>query len=305
MPELWDPTKPAAGGPRASVDLRQNWRSIERAVMRSLAADPLFLLWGASAPIYWTKSGTGATVTQCGPALADTKEFGLGGYSAKLAYGSALAKLSQVRVASLPTYWRGKEVAIAAYGLASSINTARLYIDDGVTVHYSDYISATADQWATLVATLDAAATKIEIGIELTSGSVYVEGMGLVTGPIPPQHFIPGGGGFYQGATFSSGAGLSLAQSPPIFIAPAACSVAAVRGRRIGGTGATINARRNGADNHLSSALSLTSAATWMDGGAVQNAAYVAGDTLDAMLVTATGTPTDVAVLVYFMLTGI
>jgi len=77
-----------------------------------------------------------------------------------------------------------------------------------------------------------------------------------------------------------------------------ACTVTNVRGYRVGGTGATINARLNGASNHLAAALSLTSADTWMDGGAVQNTAYVAGDKLEIMVVTVAGTPTQVAIQV-------
>ena len=59
-----------------------------------------------------------------------------------------------------------------------------------------------------------------------------------------------------------------------------------------------MNARRNGTDNHLASALSLTSADTWMDGGAVQNAAYAAGDTMEIMLVTVAGLPLEVPIQV-------
>lgn len=85
-----------------------------------------------------------------------------------------------------------------------------------------------------------------------------------------------------------------------VWRAPYACTVTNVRGIRVGGSGATINARKNGASNHLSSALSVTSTDTWMDGGAVQNATYAAGDSLEIMVVTATGSPTQVAVQVDF-----
>ena len=85
-----------------------------------------------------------------------------------------------------------------------------------------------------------------------------------------------------------------------VWRAPFACTVTNVRGYRVGGTGATINARRNGTDNHLATALSLTSADTWMDGGAVQNTAYVAGDKLEIMVVTLAGSPTQVAIQVDF-----
>jgi hypothetical protein len=80
--------------------------------------------------------------------------------------------------------------------------------------------------------------------------------------------------------------------------APFACTVTNVRGYRVGGTGATINARRNGGSDHLAAALSLTDADTWMDGGAVQNTAYVAGDKLEIMIVSIAGTPTQIAIQV-------
>lgn len=83
-----------------------------------------------------------------------------------------------------------------------------------------------------------------------------------------------------------------------VWRAPYACTVTAVKGYRVGGTGATVNARKNGASNHLASDLSLTSADTWMDGGAVQNTAYAAGDKLEIMVVTVAGSPTQVAVQV-------
>lgn len=79
-----------------------------------------------------------------------------------------------------------------------------------------------------------------------------------------------------------------------------ACTVTKVWGLRVGGTGATINARKNGASNHLASALSLTSTSVYMDGGAVQNATYAAGDTLEIMLVTVAGSPTQIVVQVDF-----
>ncbi len=79
-----------------------------------------------------------------------------------------------------------------------------------------------------------------------------------------------------------------------------ACTVTAVKGYRVGGTGATINARKNDSLNHLASALSLTSADTWMDGGAVSNIAYAIGDKLEIMIVTIAGAPTQVAVQVNF-----
>jgi hypothetical protein len=102
-----------------------------------------------------------------------------------------------------------------------------------------------------------------------------------------------------RGGTVVSAA-ITAATNVIVWRAPFACTVTAVKGYRVGGTGATINARKNGASNHLSSALSLTSADTWMDGVAVSNTAYAAGDKLEIMVVTATGSPTQLAIQVDF-----
>jgi len=106
-------------------------------------------------------------------------------------------------------------------------------------------------------------------------------------------------------STFSKGgivvsSGITVAINVIVWRAPFAGTVTAVKGYRVGGTGATINARRNGASNHLASALSLTSADTWIDGGAVQNTAYAVGDKLEIMIVSATGSPTQIAIQVDF-----
>lgn len=99
--------------------------------------------------------------------------------------------------------------------------------------------------------------------------------------------------------------GTVLSPSAPVNViawrAPYGGTVTNVRGYRVGGTGATINARRNGTSNHLASALSLTSADTWQDGGAVQNVSYAVGEKMEIMLVSITGSPTQVSVQVDFL----
>ena len=45
-----------------------------------------------------------------------------------------------------------------------------------------------------------------------------------------------------------------------VWYADTACTVTNVRGYRVGGTGATVNARLNGASNHLAAAVSLAGA---------------------------------------------
>jgi len=106
---------------------------------------------------------------------------------------------------------------------------------------------------------------------------------------------------FQRGGTIVSSGGITAAVNVICWQAPYACTVLAVKGYRVGGTGATVNARRNGSSNHLSSNLSITSADTWIDGGAVQNASYALGDKLEIMIVTVTASPTQVGVQVNFV----
>lgn len=112
---------------------------------------------------------------------------------------------------------------------------------------------------------------------------------------------MPGSNGLpiiSRGGTVYITSGIASAVNIIVWRAPFSCTVTAVKGYRVGGVGATINARKNGASNHLSSALSLTSADTWMDGGAVQNTAYAVGDKLEIMVVSVSVGPTQLAIQV-------
>ena len=95
------------------------------------------------------------------------------------------------------------------------------------------------------------------------------------------------------GVLSPTGAGFIMA-----WRAPFDAIVTNVRGHRTGGTGATINARRNQTSDHLSGDLSLSSADTWMDGGAVQNTVYAVGDDLELEIASLTGSPTQVTIQV-------
>jgi hypothetical protein len=81
---------------------------------------------------------------------------------------------------------------------------------------------------------------------------------------------------------------------------PYGCEVVAVKGFRVGGSGATVNARKNGSLEHLASDLSLTSADTLMDGGTVQNGTYAEGDYLEVRIKSVSGSPDEVSVQVDF-----
>lgn len=143
------------------------------------------------------------------------------------------------------------------------------------------------------------APTETELGHTMIKGPLTVDGLVTIIGT--------GGVGTIVGYTEAHGGvlvnpnGITATINVIAWQAPYACTVVAVRGYRVGGTSASINARLNGTNNHLSSALSLTSADTWIDGGAVQNTAYAAGDKLEIMLTAVGGSPTQIGVQVVFV----
>lgn len=102
---------------------------------------------------------------------------------------------------------------------------------------------------------------------------------------------------FSRGGTILNPSG---AQDVYIWRAPYACTVTAVKAIRSGGTGATVNARKNETSEHLASDLSLISNQVWTDGGSVQNTAYAAGDRMEIRLKSITGGVTQVAIQVDF-----
>lgn len=84
----------------------------------------------------------------------------------------------------------------------------------------------------------------------------------------------------------------------PIWRSPFACTATAVRGFRVGGSAASVNARRNGTLALLAVDLSLAAADTWYVGGSVQNGSFSIGDYLEVNLVSVAGGPTEVVIQV-------
>ena len=83
-----------------------------------------------------------------------------------------------------------------------------------------------------------------------------------------------------------------------VWRAPFSCTVTNVRGHRKGGAGAVVNAQRNQLSTHLVTGVSLVGADVWTDGGVVQNTAYVAGDDLEIVITSITGSPTEISIQV-------
>jgi len=101
---------------------------------------------------------------------------------------------------------------------------------------------------------------------------------------------------FTHGGTVKSATGAS---DCIVWEAPFAATVVSVRAVRLnGGTGATVNARRNYVDEHLASDLSLPTLGVTEDGGAVQNTAYVADDILEARVKSTAGSPSDITIII-------
>jgi hypothetical protein len=95
--------------------------------------------------------------------------------------------------------------------------------------------------------------------------------------------------------TYINSSGITVAVNIIMFRATTAMTLTKMYVYRVGGTGATVNARKNGASNHCSSAFSISSADTWMDSGASQNLTYASGDKCEIMVVTTAGSPTQLA----------
>lgn len=189
-----------------------------------------------------------------------------------------------------------RDLADAIRALQFGVNAAQLPPDLPTQINASDDAAVGEGQGAAnsahthsvLVGTPSVPVTVGGSPSQGTGGALMLATAGLV---LDPETLI-----FTQSYVFVAPAG---ALDVPIFLAPFNCTVTAVKARRIAGTGAVINARRNGTAEHLSVDLSLTTTA-WTDGGAVQNTAYVTGDGLEARLKSVAGAPTLVVVQVNY-----
>jgi hypothetical protein len=101
------------------------------------------------------------------------------------------------------------------------------------------------------------------------------------------------GGVFYDADGIAGTAALS--QSMIIWRAPFNCTASAFNSYRVTGSGATVNAKKNGS-LILSSSFSVANTDTWNNLTTLQNNTFVIGDKLELTLMTASGYPTQVAI---------
>lgn len=113
--------------------------------------------------------------------------------------------------------------------------------------------------------------------------------------------FQPAAVAAVKATIFTKGA---VIQSPSagktaIWRAPFACTVTNVRGYQDVGTGSVVTAD-DGTSDFLVTDLTIGSAATWLDGGAVKNVAVAAGDTIFVNVVSVAGAPNYIAIQIDF-----
>jgi len=78
--------------------------------------------------------------------------------------------------------------------------------------------------------------------------------------------------------------------------APFTAQITSIQAYRIGGSGATVNARKLGGGTHLAVDLSVAIENAWIAGGTPQNANYALGDTLEVVIGAVNGSPTQLIV---------
>ena len=79
--------------------------------------------------------------------------------------------------------------------------------------------------------------------------------------------------------------------------APFACTVTAVKGYQDVGTGSVVTAY-DGSTNLLATNLVISSAASWQDGGSLAKSAISAGDSIEIMIVSVSGSPNYISIQV-------
>ena len=157
------------------------------AASENVARNPDLAAWklgAAAAPDHYTLSGTGAAIARTGSGESDSVTVNAGPFSAKITYGSATARLTQIAiptadfVANSALGLDGRKVSLTARVRASVVDLARIGFTDGVTTTYSDYhTGGGTPENLTVVHTISGSATKLEWFWEVAqSGAAYFGG---------------------------------------------------------------------------------------------------------------------------------
>lgn len=197
-------TKPSASGFLGSAEIRANFQALANAVgQANLVADPTFLIWpggDAVAPAHWTLYGAAGAVVRTGTGLTDTSRR-VGKFAAKVTAPTGNAaglRQSLLPTASYDDGFDGLNVSVGCWVKCSSANKAAIYLNDGVngvpngTGGSSFHSGSGLFEWLTATLKLDAAATKLELNLEVgSSANAVFSAPTVLLGDTYPQFFVP------------------------------------------------------------------------------------------------------------------
>jgi hypothetical protein len=179
---------------------------LQSQISQNLFADSLLLLWpdgDAAAPYNWTTAGAGVAIARCGSGLADTQQMPYGDFCARLTYGTAAATATKqiIGAAAIGKLGglKGRTVGVGVYCKCSIASAASLIVDDGVTTTRGGesgngtYHSGDGGaNWIYATHTLDSAATKLDIAIEMNqNGAIYFGNFVLIISEVAPSDWHP------------------------------------------------------------------------------------------------------------------
>jgi hypothetical protein len=212
-------------------------------------------------------------------------------YKVEISFGTRKSKPDKVFNIVVPYNAAGAAIDLADVAPVDVPSTPSLFLPKtGGTI--SGTLTVTGD----ITASSSIAVTNdVTIGDDLTvtddasiGGDATVTGTLTVGGLVLPTDYATRTVGYVFEAPTT---GIARA----ILRAPKALTVTAVRGYRVGGSGATVNAQ-NAASDLLASDLSLASAGSWTSDTTIQNAAVSSGATVSVEVASVGGTPTYVTV---------
>lgn len=185
-------TKPATNDALVSADVRNNFVAARRASFINFLMDPLFECWpdtDALEPATYSLSGAGATISRHTTAA----NLGVGSMGANVIRGGADAILDQqlLDTASYDDFFDGLVVTAGVYAKGSAIGAARISIDDGAVItNGATNTQTTVPEWLTVEKTIDAAATKLTLQLEvIAAGNVTWSGATFLFSDIKPARF--------------------------------------------------------------------------------------------------------------------
>lgn len=190
-----------AGDIAAATTQAVDETTVASTIADNYIANGNYKLWSAgdtSAPDFWALSGSGATIARCGAGQGDTTQLKVGDWCAKLTYGSATAKLTQIIIPSGSFVrfgnFKARRVSFAVHMKSSAASIGHIYVNDGVADSTSgDYGSTnlSTDKWITGTHTMSASATALSLVLSVSgAGSVYFSGACFTPCILAPVEYI-------------------------------------------------------------------------------------------------------------------